>query len=67
VKPKPPVPLWRWTIWWMVLAAALVVFYGLLTPVWVGIRVAGRLAERRARRRRARRAAPAPAGDAAAP
>jgi len=54
VKPKPRVPFWRWLTWWLLLATALVVFYGLLTPFWIGLRAAGRLAERRARWQRSR-------------
>jgi hypothetical protein len=46
------VPIWRWGVWWAVLGAALVVFYVLLTPVWIGLRVAAWLAELRARTRR---------------
>jgi len=52
VKPKPPVPLWRWGLWWATLGLALVVFYGLFTPIWFGLRTAAWLAEFRARRRR---------------
>jgi ABC-type phosphate transport system permease subunit len=52
VKPKPPVPLWRWALWLSILGAALVVFYVLLTPIWIGLRAAAWLAEFRARRRR---------------
>jgi hypothetical protein len=51
VKPKPPVPLWRWAVWWVVLAVALVVFYVLLTPIWMGLRGLAWVAEFRARRR----------------
>ena len=50
--PKPPVALWRWAVWWTILGAALVVFYVLLTPVWLGLRAAAWLAELNARRRR---------------
>jgi hypothetical protein len=52
VKPKPPVPLWRWGLWWMILGAALVVFYVLLTPIWLGLRGLAWIAEFQARRRR---------------
>jgi hypothetical protein len=52
VKPKPPVPLWRWATWWATLGAALVVFYGLFTPIWFGLRVLAWVAEYRSRRRR---------------
>jgi hypothetical protein len=52
VKPKPPVPLWRWALWGCILAVALAVFYVLLTPIWLGLRGLAWLAEFRARRRR---------------
>ncbi|MGZ4403302.1 MAG: hypothetical protein ACXVRI_10715, partial [Gaiellaceae bacterium] len=52
VKPKPPVPLWRWALWSCFLVVALVVFYVLLTPIWLGLRGLAWLAEFRARRRR---------------
>jgi hypothetical protein len=55
VKPKPPVPLWRWAIWWATLGVALVVFYVVLTPLWLGLRGLAWLAELRARRRAAAR------------
>jgi hypothetical protein len=45
--PKPPVPWWRWVLWLAVLAPALVVFYVLLTPVWIGIRATRWRAARR--------------------
>jgi hypothetical protein len=50
--PKEPVPLWRWATWWAILGAALVVFYVLLVPIWMGLRAAARLADLQARRRR---------------
>jgi hypothetical protein len=52
MKPKPPVPLWRWGVWYTALGAALVLFYGLFTPFWFGLRALAWLAEYRARRRR---------------
>jgi len=52
VRPKPPVPWWRWAIWWAGLVLALGVFYVLLTPIWMGLRGLAWLAEFRARRRR---------------
>ena len=54
MKPKPPVPLWRWALWWSFLGLALVLFYVLLTPIWMGLRGLAWLAEFRARRRRGR-------------
>jgi hypothetical protein len=41
------VPLRYWVGWWSVLVLAMFVFYVLLTPIWIGIRVAGWLAARR--------------------
>jgi len=50
---KGSVPVRYWVVWWTILGAAVVVFYVLLTPVWLGIRAAAWAAEFRARRRRA--------------
>ena len=47
MKPKPPVPLWRWLTW-----SGILVFYVLLTPIWIGLRALAWMAEFRARRRR---------------
>ena len=47
---KGPVPLWRWTVWWTCLGAAVVVFYVLASPIWMGLRAAAWIAEFRARR-----------------
>jgi hypothetical protein len=52
VKPKPPVPWWRWAIWWSLLGIAVVLFYVVLTPFWLGLRWLAWIAEFRARRRR---------------
>jgi hypothetical protein len=52
VTAKPPVPWWRWAIWWMLLGLSLLVFYVLLTPIWLGLRGLAWLAEFRSRRRR---------------
>ena len=46
------VPLRYWAVWWTLLGAAVVVFYVLLTPIWLGLRAAAWLAELRARARR---------------
>jgi hypothetical protein len=51
VKPKPPVPLWRWSVWFTALALALVLFYVLFAPFWFALRAAAWVAEFRARRR----------------
>jgi hypothetical protein len=49
---KPPVPKWRWGLWWLILVAADIVFYVLLTPIWLGLRAAAWVAEWRSRRSR---------------
>lgn len=51
MKPKPPVPLWRWVIWWALLGIAILLFYVVLTPIWLGIRAVAWLADRKARAR----------------
>ncbi len=51
-QPKPPVPIWRWVLWWFLLVLAVLVFYVLLTPIWMGLRALAWAAEFRARRRR---------------
>ncbi|MFN0155706.1 MAG: hypothetical protein ACKVUT_15130 [Gaiella sp.] len=43
------VPLRYWATWWTSLGVAVVVFYGILTPIWMGLRAAAWLAELRAR------------------
>ena len=47
--PKPSVPLWRWAAWFSVLVPAILVFYVLLTPVWLGLRALAWLADRTSR------------------
>jgi hypothetical protein len=47
--PKEPVPLWRWTIWWICLGVAVVLFYVVLTPIWLGLRALAHLADFRRR------------------
>jgi hypothetical protein len=44
---KPPVPLRYWVFWMACLAIALVLFYVILTPVWMGIRLVSWLVEGR--------------------
>jgi len=48
---KGSVPLRYWVLWWTFLLIADVVFYVVLTPIWIGLRAAAWLAEYRARRR----------------
>jgi hypothetical protein len=48
VKPevKKPVAWYWWPYWMTLLAAALIVFYVVLTPIWMGIRLVAWLSER---------------------
>ncbi len=46
------VPLRFWTLWAVILGVAVVLFYVILTPVWIGLRAAAWTAEFRSRRRR---------------
>jgi hypothetical protein len=46
-------PPWRLAAWFLLLAAGDVVFYVLLTPVWLGLRAAAWIAELRSRWSRA--------------
>ncbi len=52
MKEKRPVPLRYWALWWAILVVADIVFYILLTPIWIGLRVIAWLAEFRSRRGR---------------
>ena len=52
MKRKPRVPWWRWATWWAILVVADLVFYVLLTPIWLGLRTLAWLAEFRSRRHR---------------
>jgi len=45
------VPLRYWALWTVGLGGALMLFFVILTPVWIGLRVAAWIAEFRARRR----------------
>ena len=45
------VPLRYWALWSFGLSIALLLFFVILTPVWIGLRVAAWVAEFRARRR----------------
>jgi hypothetical protein len=49
---KPPVPLRYWLLWCAILVVADLVFYVVLTPIWIGLRTVAWLVEFRARRRR---------------
>jgi hypothetical protein len=43
------VPVRYWALWWSAMALAVVVFYVILTPIWLGLRAAAWIAELRAR------------------
>ncbi len=43
------VPIRFWVIWWTSLGVAMVVFYVVLTPIWLGLRAAAWVAELRSR------------------
>ncbi len=46
------ITVWRWTLWYTCLAAGMLIFYVLLTPLWLGLRCAAWAAEFTARRRK---------------
>ena len=49
------IPVWRWAVWWSFEVIAVVLFYVLLTPLWMGLRAVAWLTELFSRvRRRAR-------------
>ena len=49
---KGSVPLRYWAMWWTLIVVADVLFYIVLTPIWMGLRAVAWLAEFRARRKR---------------
>ncbi|HSK16726.1 MAG TPA: hypothetical protein VK915_11230 [Gaiellaceae bacterium] len=55
MRPKTPIPWYWWALWMVLLAGGLFVFYVLLTPVWIGIRLVSWFAERRAHEQSMRR------------
>jgi hypothetical protein len=38
---KGHVPLRYWVLWWSLIVVADFVFYVLLTPIWMGLRIGG--------------------------
>jgi hypothetical protein len=64
---KPKIPFYWWPFWMFLLALCLFVFYVVFTPVWIGIRLAAWLSERRPRSAAARRRASVGAREALAP
>ncbi|HEX5245650.1 MAG TPA: hypothetical protein VFW41_00830 [Gaiellaceae bacterium] len=49
---KGHVPVRYWILWSTILLLADILFYVVLTPIWMGLRAVAWLAEFRARRRR---------------
>jgi hypothetical protein len=47
--PSRKIPFYYWPFWMVLLALGLFVFYVLLTPVWMGIRLIAWLADKRGR------------------
>ena len=47
-----PIPGYVWALWMVLLGAALGVFYGILTPVWMLVRFVAWVSERPLFRRR---------------
>jgi len=43
---RPPIPLYWWPFWMLMLLIGLIVFYGFFTPAWIGIRVLAMISER---------------------
>ena len=58
MKEKPPVPARYWLLWGFLLVIGDILFYVLLTPIWLGLRALAWLAEFRSRRRRQETPAP---------
>jgi len=52
LREKGWVPLPRLALWWVLLLVADVLFYVVLTPIWLGLRAAAWVAELRSRARR---------------
>ena len=52
VHQRPPIRFYHWPPWMMLLAAALIVFYGLFTPAWMVVRGVAWVIERAPRKRR---------------
>ena len=52
MREKPPVTRLRWALWWALLAPALVLFYVIFLPAWLGIRIARLIADIKSRQMR---------------
>ena len=53
--PKPParISVFRWALWWAAIGLALLIFYGIFSIGWIGLRLVAGIADRRSRRRTA--------------
>jgi hypothetical protein len=49
LREKGWVPVRYWVVWWSALGVAMVLFYVVLTPIWLGLRAAAWVAELRSR------------------
>jgi hypothetical protein len=49
---KGQVPLRYWILWWSLMVVADFLFYVLLTPLWIGLRVVAWAADRWSQRHR---------------
>ena len=45
MKERKPIPFVYWPLWMATLGLALVVFYGILTPVWMAVRLVAWVSE----------------------
>lgn len=54
LREKGWVPLRWYALWWSLLVVGDLIFYVLLTPIWLGLRGAAWIAELRSRARRSR-------------
>jgi hypothetical protein len=54
LRAKGWVPFPRFAVWWTLLLLGDLVFYVILTPIWIGLRLAAWAAELRSRATRAR-------------
>ena len=63
LREKGWVPARYWAMWWGALGVAMVVFYVVLTPIWLGLRGAAWVAELRSRLRAERRNASTSPGE----
>ncbi len=56
------VPARYWALWWTALGIAVVLFYVVLTPLWLGLRAAAWVSDRRGRIQRRLVSRPTQAG-----